>query len=36
MERESCSQIYDAEQDSRFSRHVGHWATGFNPEAILL
>jgi hypothetical protein len=28
MERESCSQIHDAEQDSRFSRHLAAWLPG--------
>jgi hypothetical protein len=36
MERESCSQIYDVEQDSRFSRHVGFSGKVIQPEAILL
>jgi hypothetical protein len=35
MERESCSQIYDVEQDSRFSRHVAGEAE-VQSEAILL
>jgi hypothetical protein len=26
MKRESCSQLYDVEQDSRFGRHVGDGA----------
>jgi hypothetical protein len=35
MERESCSQIYDVEQDSRFGRHVAVEAV-IQSEAILL
>jgi hypothetical protein len=36
MERESCSRIYDVEQDSRFSRHVCDPGKVIQSEAILL
>src|SRR5882757_2419394 len=32
MERESCSQLYDVEQDSRFGRHAGGEAKRFHPK----
>jgi hypothetical protein len=36
MERESCSQLYDVEQDSRFGLCVAVQAKVVPPEAILL
>jgi hypothetical protein len=36
MERESCSQLYDVEQDSRFNRDVADSGKVMPSEAILL